>query len=359
MQMSFSVNAPVIEKVELKLSVVVATYNRTERLSALLQCLTEQSLPPDRFELILVDDGSTQPARQVLDAHPTRFVTRLVEQQNTGQAIARDKGVREALGEVVVVLDDDMQLKSDLLERHLAWHQKGYRVVLGRIASASQIENMPLFERFHAAQLDRNAAGFRNGNPPRGIHLCTGNVSFRRVDYLAIGGFDSSLKRSEDRELGIRLELNGASFVFGDDAVTIHDSDHANLDVWLGRAYNYGIYDHRIFEKHPDEYTANPWRFLFQISPVSRPFMVLVTMFPNAGKHLATYAWKASDLCDHLGFKRVAVKGVTYVYGVEYFRGLRHQAGSMSRCFGGVVTCIRQSSKLRHGKVTGPQKSHG
>jgi glycosyltransferase involved in cell wall biosynthesis len=345
-------SVPEPEAGTLTVSVVVATYNRAAMLPNLLRCLSNQTLPPDKFELILVDDGSREPARQVLNAHATPFATRLFEQENSGQATARDRGVREATGDVVVVIDDDMELTSALLENHLAWHQAGYRVVLGRIASARDIDQMPLFERFHAKQLDKLAAAFIKGAQPRGTHLCTGNVSFRRLDYLNIGGFDRRLKRSEDRELGIRLELNGATFVFGDNAITIHDSDHASLEVWLQRAYNYGIYDHRIYEKHPQVDIANPWRFFFLIHPLSRPFMLMATVFPSLGKRLSTYAWQASEFCDQHGMNRVAVQGVTYVYGLEYFRGLRHQAGSLSRCYNGLVACISRRSNLRAQRAT-------
>jgi glycosyltransferase involved in cell wall biosynthesis len=331
---------------KLSVSVVVATYNRAHLLSTLFKCLAEQTLVADRFELILVDDGSREPARPYVEAQRTPFPVKLIEQANAGQASARDAGVRAASGDVVIVLDDDMQLSPQLLENHLAWHEKGYHVVLGHIASAERIESMPLFERFHAEQLGKFAQAFRAGAKPQGIHLCTGNVSFRRQHYLDIGGFDRSLKRSEDRELGVRLELHGARFVFGDDAVTVHESDHADLQVWLKRAYNYGIYDHKIYEKHPGVESANPWRFFFLVNPISRPLMLVATVLPSAGQRLSALAWRSSELCDGHGMKQVAIHGATLVYGLEYFRGLRHQAGTLGRCFAGLLDCARP----RHAK---------
>jgi GT2 family glycosyltransferase len=324
------------------ISVVVATYNRTELLPILLRGLSEQSLPANQFELILIDDGSKLPARQALDEHALPYTVRLIEQENTGQAGARDRGVREAAGDIVVILDDDMVLDPDLLKNHLAWHHQGFRVVLGRIASAHNINHLPLFERFHAEQLDNFAARFKAGAKPRGVHLCTGNVSFRREDYMKIGGFDRNLKRSEDRDLGIRLELDGAPFVFGYDATTVHDSDHASLDVWRKRAFNYGVYDYQIYEKHHDVDIANPWRFFFHISPVSRPFMMLTVAVPGVGRRLASAAWEASEFFDKHGLKRTAIRGATYVYGLEYFRGLRQQAGSLTESIKGLRHCLKQ-----------------
>jgi hypothetical protein len=190
---------------------------------------------------------------------------------------------------------------------------------------------MPLFERFHAQQLDKMVANFHNGGRPRGVHVCTGNVSFRREDYLAVGGFDRNLKRSEDRELGIRLEQAGANFAYAEEAATTHDSDHTSLDVWLTRAYNYGVYDSRINEKHPAVDNSNPWRFFFLVSPISRPFLVVTTLVPEVGKHLARGVMQLSQWLDARGLESVALKGTTLVYGLEYFRGMRTEAGSLRR----------------------------
>ena len=92
-----------------------------------------------------------------------------------------------------------------------------------------------------------------------------------RADYLAVGGFDTTLERSEDRELGIRLEKHRCHFRFADEAESIHCSDHSDLAVWLRRAYLYGRFDRRIAAMHPDDEMADPLRFLSLIHPLSRP----------------------------------------------------------------------------------------
>ena len=339
--MSKEEDAPIPETKPLGVSVVIATYNRAKLLPILLQALANQTLVETGFEVILVDDGSSEPVRPIIDSLSLPYPLELLEQSNAGQAAARDRGVRRATGDVVVIVDDDMELGPDFLANHLAWHNKGYSVVLGRIQSAPHLDRMPLFERFHAQQLDKYAASFRRGSKPRGVHMCTGNVSFRRKDYLAIGGFDSELKRSEDRDLGIRLEQSGAPFVFGDDTVSVHASDHASLDVWLKRAFNYGVYDAMISAKHPGVDNANPWQFLFLVNPVSRPLLLIANVCPNVGKGISSVAWMASEWCDARGLSRLALQGVTLVYGLEYYRGMRHWAGSMRHSLQSLRRCIR------------------
>jgi GT2 family glycosyltransferase len=192
-------------------------------------------------------------------------------------------------------------------------------------------------------------AAFRAGLPARGVHLCTGNVSFRRADYLAVGGFDRSLARSEDRDLGIRLEQAGARFTFAEDAYTVHESDHTSLEVWLKRAFLYGIYDSRIGAKHGDVPSVSPWRFLFLVHPVSRPLLLATAAVPGAGKFAARGLMAFCDWLDERGLERAALKGTTLVYGIEYFRGMREQAGSLLGAARGLVAYTRKRDTVpRH-----------
>lgn len=312
-------------------SVVVATYNRPELLLRLLGQIGAQSLPAEDYEVIVVDDGSAEPVEPRLRPTAFPFALRVETQPNAGAAAARHRGALAARGEVLVIVDDDMQVGPDFLERHLALHPPGTRrVVLGRIV-ADPAARMPLFERWHARMLDDLAEGVSGGRlKPRGNHLYTGNVSLRREDYLAVGGFDPSLGHSEDAELGLRLEKAGATFVFSEEARSLHGSDHASLSAWRRRAFLYGVFDHRIGRKHPELAHASPWRFLFELNPVSRPLMAATLLAPGAARPLAALAYRAAALCDRLGLESPAMAGTTLAYGLDYFRGLRSDAGRLT-----------------------------
>lgn len=314
-----------------KVSVVVATFNRLPLLLDLLKDLEAQSIPKNQFEVVVVDDGSHTPAKQRLHAYTPPYRFTLIEQQNAGPAAARHNGIIKAEGELIVILDDDMHIGPDFLAAHLDEHAHGASVVQGHIAAPPQIAGMPLFERFHAHQLERFVRNVASGKESvRGIHICTGNLSFRKDQYLAIGGFDQTLGRSEDRELGIRLEKAGATLVLSTKARSAHRSDHEKLDVWLRRAFNYGVYDLRIAKKHPDLEIADPWRFVWLVNPISRPLLLLAAAAPGPTKHLSTLAHKAASVADQRGLARVALAGVTLTYGLEYFRGVRREASSLA-----------------------------
>lgn len=326
-------------------SVVVATYNRSALLVALLRGLARQTLAPEKFTVIVVDDGSEPPVRPELERLRLPYELVILEQQNQGAAAARDAGIRRAESEIIVVVDDDMDVPPDFLAQHLAVHARGATLVLGNILGESEpAVRKPIFERMHAALLVAQWEAFRQGREqPRGANTCTGNVSFRRREYLAVGGFDRALARAEDVELGVRLEKAGARVAFADQARTVHRSDVADLEVWMRRNFLYGGCDLRIARKHPDVKSADPWRFFFLINPVSRVLVAATLVAPSIGAHLSRLAIRTSMALDALGAERVAMAGATVSYGLEYFRGMRHEAGS----FGATLRSLGEYLKKR------------
>ncbi len=311
------------------LSVVFATHNRPALAERLLRQLDEQTLS-EAYEVIVVDDGSQGDVGAHLARLPVRNRLEVIAQDNRGAAVARARGIERAQGPVVVVVDDDMQVPAAFLEAHLSRHTDGARrAVLGRIRPDPDLESMPLFERYHARMLDRWAAAGAGGRMPiEGTAVCTGNVSFRRADYLAVGGFDPTLRRSEDADLGLRLQKAGVELVFAEEAYTVHASDHTSLAVWMDRAFLYGVSDLRIARKHSDLAGASPWRFLSMVSRLSRPPLLAAVLAPGLALYLARLAISVALALDRCGAESVAISGATLVYGLQYFRGVSRECGS-------------------------------
>lgn len=308
----------------LSATVVIATYNRGALLRTLLSELDRQTY--GKLSIVVVDDGSKEPADQHVNTSDYQTPTRLVRQANAGAAAARHHGIELSNSDVIIILDDDMSIDANFVAHHMGEHQQGAEVVLGNIRPAPELATMPLFERFHQHQLDSFVDEHRFTKEVKdGTALCTGNVSFRRSLYLQVGGFDKTLKRSEDRELGVRFFKAGAKMVFSEHARSVHRSDHASLDVWLNRALLYGIYDSKISEKHPDLLDSDPWRFLGMVNPVSRPLLLGSALFPKAAALLARAAYGSATWFDKNGQQSVAVAGTTLTYGIQYFRGIAEE----------------------------------
>lgn len=316
-----------------RVSVVVATYQRNALVIRLLEDLAAQSMPGDRFEVLLVDDGSPTPAAPVVASafvdRPLPYALTVITQANAGPAAARHRAIARAVAPLVIIVDDDMRVGPDFLAAHLAAHADGTRrVALGPVRNAPG-GRLPLFERFHLAMNDRLMTEVRAGRAAlRGSHLYTGNVSFRRLDYEAVGGFDPAFRISEDAELGIRLEANGVAFVVAEGADAIHASDHTSSDAWLRRSHAYGVADASIAAKHPELPDADPWRFLAQVSPLSRPFLLAAATHPAAMRPVARAALAVARALDAAGLERAALTGATLVYGIAYFAGVRSGQGS-------------------------------
>ena len=180
------------------ITVVIATYNRLDLLTNLLDNLAAQELPNGwDYEVIVVDDGSKDPVAPALATHRLGQRLQVEAQLNAGPAAARHRGIAMSKGSILVSLDDDMAVDTDFLARHLARHDAGAEVVLGRIDDANDGTQRPLFHRLHQRYLDVKMTA-EPGTSASGVELFTGNVSFRASRYHEVGGFDVTLRRCED-----------------------------------------------------------------------------------------------------------------------------------------------------------------
>lgn len=335
-----------------RLSIVIPTFGRAERAARLVAHLATQTLPPDAFEVIVVDDGSPEDPTPSIEKVAPPFHLVVTRQVNSGAAAARHRGATLARADVVLFLDDDMIPAPDLAEQHLAVHAATPRaVVLGQIRSIPDLAKLSLFDRFHARKLEQFAASLRaTGRPPRGTELCSGNLSVRRADYLAVGGFDPSLARSEDMELGLRLEQSGAAIRFSDAAWTIHDTDHTSAESWLRGAFTYGVSDHRIAHKHPTTPAASPWHYLDLVGPLPTPAYALAIAAPAVGQVATRAVMTLAGALDTLGLERAALAGTMLAYGMAYYRGVRTEAGS-------AAACLHELREHRAARATAPHVS--
>jgi GT2 family glycosyltransferase len=313
-----------------RVSVVMATYNRLALLSRLLQQLARQTLPPSDYEVVVVDDGSKEPVQGPLEALAKElpYTLRVESQKNAGAAAARHRGLMVARAEIVVITDDDMQVPEDFIQRHMEQHPPGSRnVVLGRIDPDPELSGMPLFERWYAYLHERLAERLQQEGA-HGWNMYTGNVSFRREDYVAVGGFEKSLKQSEDMELGIRLEKAGCRVRFCKDSYVLHGSDHTSFEKWLARAHHYGITDSALVKRHPEVLAVNPWRMFFEMNLLAQPLLASAVALPGPTRAVTDALMGVAKLADRMGLERVAFKSTSVAYTMEYLRGARADAGS-------------------------------
>jgi glycosyltransferase involved in cell wall biosynthesis len=119
-----------------ELTILVCTHNRAELLSGVLESLGNQSLGRERFEVIVVDNASTDDTPAVADrcAKQGKLQARYVREPELGLDAARNRGIREARGEIVAFLDDDARARYDWAEAVLdGFSRHDAPIVGGRI----------------------------------------------------------------------------------------------------------------------------------------------------------------------------------------------------------------------------------
>jgi glycosyltransferase involved in cell wall biosynthesis len=196
-----------------ELSVIIPTFNRSERLEYCLDALGGQSLVHANFEVIVVVDGSTDATRSMLDSLEPPFPLRVVWQENSGQAVALNRGLAEATGRFCLFLDDDIVAAPDCLAEHLRVQQEpGNKVGIGQL-TLEVPEDAEWYARAFADGWHRRYEALNQGAARLTWEDCySGNMSAPRGVLLACGGFVTGLPRGFDVELAHRLEQAGCEF---------------------------------------------------------------------------------------------------------------------------------------------------
>lgn len=210
-------------------SVVIPTHQGRESVERTLKALTIQTLPFNLFEVIVSIDGSSDGTHELVSRLTTPYLLRAVYSPvNRGRAAACNRGIRDSCGEVVVILDDDMEPEPALLERHLHHHaNRARRGVIGAVP-VSYDESSSVAARYVGAKFNRHLENLaRPGTPIRCRDFYSGNFSVRRDVLTEAGLFDESftIYGNEDVELGLRLLNSGVELVFAADARAMQHYD--------------------------------------------------------------------------------------------------------------------------------------
>lgn len=216
------------------MSVVIPTWRRRESLRRILTALAAQTLPPGGFEVVVSVDGSDDCTLEMLAGFAAPYPLRWVWRPNQGRAGACNAGLREARGELLVILDDDMEPAPGCLEAHLRAQAGGERLaVIGSMPVAVE-PSAPPAARYVQAKFERLLATWsRPGYQFNFRDFSSANLSIRREALFAAGLFDEDFRAygNEDGELALRLLESGVRLVHAPDALAVQhcDKDFAAL----------------------------------------------------------------------------------------------------------------------------------
>jgi GT2 family glycosyltransferase len=197
-----------------QVALVVSTRDRAPRLEALLRSLREQTLEADRFEVVVVDDGSRDGTAALLQRTAGKGELRLraiTHRTSLGQAAGRNEGVRTTSAPTVAFIDDDCEAADDWLEQGLgACGAHPGTIVQGRTVP-------------HPAERHRHGPFTRTMSiDSLGPFYQTCNIFYPRSLFERLGGFDERLREGEDADLAWRAFESGGGAVFASDAIVFH-----------------------------------------------------------------------------------------------------------------------------------------
>ncbi len=200
-----------------RVSVVIPVFNDAAGLARCLRALDAQTWPRDALDVVVVDNGSTEPLAAVVEAFAD---ARLVDEARPGSYIARNRGVGAATGEILAFTDADCVPAPDWITAGVArlLAEAGDVVVGGRIELFAADR-----DRASAVELFEIATALRQREyVERGGFAATANVFVRRDVFERVGGFDEAVKSGGDVEWGQRAAAAGCRLVYADDVCVRH-----------------------------------------------------------------------------------------------------------------------------------------
>ena len=280
-------------------SIIVPTNARPMPLSACLEALANLTYPHDRFEVIVVDDGSATPPDPLVSSFQSRCNVRLLRQSHAGPGAARNTGAQHAKGQYLAFTDDDCAPRPEWLTALSAQfarcpdHAIGGRTMNGcednLYSTASQVLVDYLYEYYIGQAKD-------------GRFFTSNNLAVSRAQFQAIGGFDPRFPRAaaEDRDFCDRWLSYGFHMTYEPDARVRH-SHVLTLSRFSRQHFNYGcgafsyhqaraLRCNRIVTPEPLSFYVNLMRYPLSLPRTSGSAVILCALLV------------LSQVCNAVGF---------------------------------------------------------
>jgi len=229
-------------------TVVLCTYNRKQLLVECIGAILSQTY--SRFEIVVVDDGSDDGTGDAIGGFPVDGRIKFLRQSHLGLASARNVGIENSKGGIVCFIDDDCIADRRWLQNIVGAYSDGdIGGVGGRIINHEPWTTpKTLLERFlHKSGLYQQRYV--------GEFLVGANSSYRRAALEAVNGFDGSLLKDEDADIGMRIIATGMRFAYAPKAMVYHRT-RGGFRGLLAQVYGYGTGHMMVYRKYPSRHSV-------------------------------------------------------------------------------------------------------
>jgi len=238
------------------ISVVIPTVGRRDSVLRALDALARQDIPPEEFEVIVSVDGPDDDTIQALESYRAPYALHVVTGPRRGRAAACNAAIERATGDVLVILDDDMEPAPGCLRNHRSHHESDAKVcVMGGVPIRAG-RHSPSATRYIAWKFDRHLAKLAQPGHEFALRdFYSGNTSLQREVLVSAGGYDAAytLYGNEDLELSLRLRAAGVLLVYDGDALA-HQHYEKDLRGLVRDTVEKGKTAVLLARSHPDAF---------------------------------------------------------------------------------------------------------
>lgn len=257
----------------MRCSLIIPAYNAENTIVSCLESVLNQSLPTSEYEVIVVDDGSTDDTANIAKSYSVR----VIEQENQGPAAARNKGAAEAKGVVLIFTDSDCELDSNFIEKIIAPIEQTPEVV--GVQGSYKTKQTQFIARFGQVEIETRYK--KMAQKKYTDFIGTYAAAYKKDIFHKYGKFDTGfpLASGEDTEFSYKLYRDNHKMVFEPKAFVYHQHP-SNLREYLKMKFFRGHWRVRLYRKHPkkvikDSYTPQSLKFQVLVVPLSFLFAFL------------------------------------------------------------------------------------
>jgi glycosyltransferase involved in cell wall biosynthesis len=328
-------------------SVVIPTYNSASTLPKTVEALYNQDYPRELLEIVVVDDGSTDKTREVLQGYPIRYF----HQGKAGPAKARNTGWKNSRGDIICFTDADCIPQRNWVSELVHGYQDDRVGAVGGSYGIANKENI-LADCIYQEIIQRHSI-----MPLHPKVLGSYNFSARKGLLQELNGFNEeyTMASGEDNDLSYRIRKKGYSLVFNREARVAHYHPQRFLK-YLRTQFWHGYWRVKLYREHADmvggDDYSSPWDYLQPVAGVFLCVSMLGVWFGSWGRMLFTFFLLLELVLQvPLAWKTVVrTRNIVYLslIPITFFRAMARGAGL---CLGAWHFGIKQGARRSKGEI--------